>query len=159
MPLEDRRELVLGLVSKLQDEVGLDTGSFKLAVSAWGPVLLHAVLFYLARARPYMKVAALRNENDEYVTEEAVEVLYTELCGVLTSWEKKEAVMQLVSECRWGSADKLIAVAAKEGFNPSEVEPKAANGARPRSTACPGPNTSIISDEHGRGVAINLQAQ
>ena len=54
-------------------------GSFKLAVSAWGPVLLHAVLFDLARARPCMKVAALRNENDEYVTEEAVEVLYAEL--------------------------------------------------------------------------------
>jgi hypothetical protein len=65
-----------------------------------------------------MKVAALCNENDEYVTEEAVEVLYTELCRVLTSWEKKEAAMQLVSECRWGSADKLIAAAAaaKEGF-------------------------------------------
>ena len=75
-------------------------GSFKLAVSAWGPVLLHAVLFYLARARPCMKVAAPRNKNHEYVTEEAVEVLYREMCGVLTSWEKKEVAMQLVSECR-----------------------------------------------------------
>ena len=101
MPLEDHRDLVLGLVNKLRDEVeSTHGGSFKLAVSAWGPVLLHAVLFYLARARPCMKVAALRNKNDEYVTEEALEVLYSELCGVLTSWEKKEAAMQLVSECR-----------------------------------------------------------
>ena len=62
MPLEDHRDLVLGLVNKLRDEVeSTHGGSFKLAVSAWGPVLLHAVLFYLARARPCMKVATLRN--------------------------------------------------------------------------------------------------
>jgi hypothetical protein len=69
MPLEDRRDLVLGLVNKLRDDVGTEGGSFKLAVSAWGPVLLHAVLFYLARARPCMKVAALRNENDRSSTQ------------------------------------------------------------------------------------------
>ena len=63
-------------------------GSFKLAVSARGPVLLHAVLFYLARARPCMKVATLRNEIDAYVIEQAVEVLYRKMCGVLTSWER-----------------------------------------------------------------------
>jgi len=129
MPLEDRRDMVLGLVNKLQDDVGMEVTSFKVAVSAWGPALLDAVLFYLARARPCMKVATVRNEIDGYVTERAVDVPYREMCGVLTSWEKQPAAMQLISECRFGSSTKLIAAAMKEGFNPSEVEPKAASGA------------------------------
>ena len=63
LPLEDLRELVLGLLSNLQEEVqeagaGSASGSiasnFRIAVAGWDPVLIHCMLFFLCRAKPCM---------------------------------------------------------------------------------------------------------
>ena len=160
MPLEDRRDLVLSLINRLRDDVeGTQSVSFKLAVAGWGPVLLHAVFFHLCRARPCMKVGALRNEDDEYVLEDAVDILYTEMNGVLTTWEDKKAALKLLCDCRHGSPEKLLAVAKEEGFDANEVEPKgtAASGSGApaqiaASAPAAGPVTSVPpGPSHGTG--------
>ena len=55
LPLEDRRELVLGVLNKLQDKVQeVCAGSFRIAVAGWDPVLIHCMLLFLCRAKPCM---------------------------------------------------------------------------------------------------------
>ena len=78
LPLEDRRELVLGLLSRLQEEVSeaaaasAPAGSFRIAVGNWGPLVIHAVLYYLCRARPCMPIRTLFNDEKKCVVADAV---------------------------------------------------------------------------------------
>ena len=87
LPLEERKELVLGLLNKLQEEVadaaaasasGSIAGNFRIAVASWGVVIIHAVLFYLCRAKPNMPLRTLFNEERKFVIADAVKMLWLE---------------------------------------------------------------------------------
>ena len=137
LAMEDRRELVLGLLTMLQEEVteaaaasapGSIAGSFRITVATWGPVLIHAVLFYLCRATPSMPIRTLFNEEKKFVIADAVRMLWMEHCSLYPSVEEKAAALQLLSECRFGDSERLLAQAKQAGFDPGEVEVKAAAG-------------------------------
>ena len=67
LPMEDRRGLVLGLLNKLQEKVPeVLSGSFRIAVSSWSPVLIHAVLFFLCRAKPCMPLRLRASTTDAF---------------------------------------------------------------------------------------------
>ena len=132
LPLEDRRDLVLGLLEKLQDEVDVASasgnqegqGGFKIAVAGWNQVLIHAILFYLCRAKPSMPIRTLRNDDCVFVVADAAEMLFVEFRSLFTSPEEKRQVYELISECRWGRTQHLMAAAVGVGFQPGDVEPK-----------------------------------
>ena len=135
MPLEDRKELVLGLLTRLQEEVveasaastpGSVAGNFRIAVASWGVVLVHAVLFYLCRAKPSMPVRTLFNEERKFIMADAVKMLWGEHTSLFPTAEDKAAALQLLSECRFGDAKPLLEQAKQLGFDPGEVEGKAA---------------------------------
>ena len=76
--------MVLGLLNRLQEEVseaaaasapGSISGSFRIAVANWGPVIIHAVLLYLCRAPAGMLIRALYNAEKEFVIADAVNML------------------------------------------------------------------------------------
>ena len=135
LPLEDRRELVLGLLTRLQEEVadaavasspGSVAGNFRIAVASWGVVIIHAVLFYLCRAKPSMPVRTLFNEERKFSIGDAVKMLWLEHTSLFPSIDEKLAALQLCSECRFGDATALLEEAKRLGFDPGEVEGKVA---------------------------------
>ena len=88
MPLEDRKDLILGLATRLQEDVSASgasasgtTGNFRTAVASWGPVLIMGVLFFLCRAKASMQIRVLKNPDGSFVMEDAVELLWMELVG------------------------------------------------------------------------------
>ena len=133
LPMEDRRELVVSLLSRLQEEVGeaaaasvpgSATGNFRIAVANWGPVLIHGVLFYLCRARPAMPIRTLYNEEKKFVITDAAKMLWVELTSLFPSTEDKIAALQLLFDCRFNDPAALLEQAQAHGFDPSEVEAK-----------------------------------
>ena len=129
LPLDDRRELVLGVLNKLQDEVqevssGSVQGNFRIAVASWGPVLIHAVLFYLCRARPGMPLRTLYNEDKKFTIADATKMLWTEHNSLFPSVAEKVEVATLLSQCRLGNTQPLLKNAIQHGFDPAEVEVK-----------------------------------
>ena len=93
LPIDDRRELVLGLLNRLQEEVSeaaaasAPAGNFRIAVASWGPVLIHAVLYYLCRAKPGMPIRTLFNEERKFVIADAVDMLWVELTSLFPSMD------------------------------------------------------------------------
>ena len=100
LPIEDRRELVQGLLSKLQEEVSeggaAPTGTFRIAVSGWGPPVLHAVLFSICRAKPSLAIRTLFNDEKKFVMSDAVDLLWSELTSLFPSLDEKKAVYDLL---------------------------------------------------------------
>ena len=130
LPLEDRRELVLGLLNKLQDEVqDVASGNFRITVASWGPVLIHAVLFYLCRARPGMPLRTLYNEERKFTIADATKMLWTEHNSLFPSVAEKAEVLALLSHVRFGNQHPLLETAIQHGFDPVELEVKV--GAEP----------------------------
>ena len=133
LAIDDRRDIILKLLNKLKEDVEIfhqSRGSmnFKLAVASWGPVLIHAVLWLLCKVGPGMKIQSLRNEVQEFIVDDVVEQFYGQVCEVHPTTEDKNAVLQMISACRWGSPAAVIGAAKEEGFNPSEVEEKTKQG-------------------------------
>lgn len=133
LPLEDRKELVLGLLNRLQEEVSeaaaasAPAGNFRIAVASWGPILIHAVLYYLCRAKPGMPIRTLFNEEKKFVIADAVNMLWLELTTLFPSMDEKLAAIELVFECRFNEPTALLEQAQQAGFDPGEVEVKATN--------------------------------
>ena len=132
LPLEDRRELVLGLLNKLQDEVqDVASGNFRITVASWGPVLIHAVLFYLCRARPSMPLRTLYNGDRKFTIEDATKMLWTEHNSLFPSVAEKADVLGLLSRVRFGHHEALLEIAIQHGFDPGELEGKVGAGPAP----------------------------
>ena len=127
LPLEDRRELVFAILSKLRDEVPeMLSGSFRIAVSSWSPVLIHAVLFYLCRARPGMSLRTLHNADRKFTIEDATEMLWAEHNGLFPSVTEKLEAATILSQIHKGNSQPLLESAIRFGFEPTEVEVKGA---------------------------------
>ena len=136
LPLEDRRELVLGVLNKLQDEVqevssGSVQGIFRIAVASWGPVLIHAVLYYLCRAKPGMPLRTFYNEDRKFTIADATKMLWTEHTSLFPSVAEKADVLGLLSRVRFGHPQPLLEIAIQHGFDPAELEGKVGAGPAP----------------------------
>ena len=72
IPLEDRKALVLGLITRLSPGTALS----RVAVASWSAMTTHAALWLLCRAVPRTSVRTLRDKQDVYTTDYAIDILY-----------------------------------------------------------------------------------
>ena len=113
VPIEDRRELVLGLLNRLQEEVSAaadsaPAGNFRIAVAGWGPIIIHAMLYYLCRAKPSMPIRTLFNEEKKFAIADAVDMLWSELATLFPSAGQSVAALELLFECRFSEPTALL---------------------------------------------------
>ncbi len=134
LPLDDRKDLLLVILQKMQEVVSSDSSdsgvggsmdsSFRVAISGWNAVVTHAALFYLCKVRPGMPLRALRNEDGKFSVVDAARILYGAVRGLYPAVDDQKEALDFLQATCWERTPELVKKATDIGFDPWEMEDK-----------------------------------
>ena len=133
LPLDDRKDLLLGILSRLQTLVASEAAEEQVsitpfpraAVGAWSAVTVQATIFVLCRAPASMPLRTLRAPSGLYDTTHASEVLFENVPFLYPNRQARFSVREFLIQNCWESQDAIIDRAINLGFDPNEVQDKA----------------------------------
>ena len=127
IPLEDRKALVLGLITRLSPGTALS----RVAVAGWSAMTTHAALWLLCRAVPRTSVRTLRDKQDVYTTDYAIDILYESALELYATRPERDGITRFLRTHCWegANADSILEQAVECNFDPAEVQDN--------TTSCP----------------------
>ena len=118
LTLEDRKDLLLGVVNELVPSNNLS----QMSVACWGADTTMAAFWLLTNCGPSTSIRWLKDPQDKYCFSAAVGIMAKAAQSFyVREPSKMEEMVDFIVECSWKQQDRIVAKAIERGFDPSEA--------------------------------------
>ncbi len=133
LPLEDRKDIILGLVTALAPGHNLS----RMAVAGWGPEITMAVFWLLTQSGPKTPIRWLRDGEGAFTVAGAVDILKSAATSLYPEVDDLTEAVKFVVDNSWKNGEAIVRQAVQGGFDVSvTVDPQSAQ-AQPKGGSAP----------------------
>ena len=121
MPLDDRKDILLGILGHLQASVSGLVVFPRAAVGSWSAHIVQAAIFVLCRAPANTSLRTLRSASGQFDTSTAADVLFDNTLYIYPTDDERVEVRDFLLKHCWENQDAILERACVMGFDYSEV--------------------------------------